>query len=221
MMQHLGTGRRAGRAALLLAIVLLAGCAKSVIAPEEAVQAAAYRAPGPDTLTLFTMVNNRSGGGGHSALMINGPAERVIFDPAGTWWHRTAPERNDVIHGITPTMLDFYIGYHARETYRVEMHTIEVSPEVAARARAAAVANGAVPNAMCARATSAVLRQTPGFEDIPSTLFPITLMEAFAARPGVRHQTIREEDGAENRAVLAAQQASAAPAPAEAAQPSR
>lgn len=190
----------------LVGLWVLGGCAQSVRAPEAAVSAASYRAPGPSTLTLFTMVNNRSNEGAHTALMINDESERVIFDPAGTWWHRTAPERDDVLHGITPQMLEFYIDYHARETYRVEMHTIEVAPEVARQARMAALANGAVPNAMCARATSAVLRQTPGFQTMPATFFPRRLMNAFADLPGVQHQTFRDDDPDENRAVLAAQQ---------------
>ena len=52
--------------ALLLALLLpLAACgAKSVYAPEAEVQRAIYRAEGPPSITLFTMINNRSGEGG-------------------------------------------------------------------------------------------------------------------------------------------------------------
>ena len=110
--------------ACLLVPALLAGCgAEPVWAPDEAVTRAAYRdTENPPSITLFTVLNNRSGEGAHSALMINA-SQRVIFDPAGTWWHRTAPERNDLHYGITPTMLKFYIDYHARETYHVDVQT--------------------------------------------------------------------------------------------------
>ncbi|MEY8838025.1 hypothetical protein AB9K41_03180, partial [Cribrihabitans sp. XS_ASV171] len=62
----------------------LAGCAgpQGPQATPEQIQAVAYRDAGPAYLTLYTMVNNRSGAGGHSSLMING-SQRVIFDPAG------------------------------------------------------------------------------------------------------------------------------------------
>ena len=48
------------------------------------VAAAAYVAPGPKSISLITVVNNRSGSGGHSALVING-SQQVIFDPAGSF----------------------------------------------------------------------------------------------------------------------------------------
>ena len=68
---------------LLLALLLpLAACgAKSIIAPEAEVQRAIYRDDSPPSLTLYTMINNRNGEGGHSALMVNG-SQRVLFDPA-------------------------------------------------------------------------------------------------------------------------------------------
>ncbi|GAA0295782.1 hypothetical protein [Rhodovulum strictum] len=189
-------------AALLL--FLLAGCAEPVWAPDEDVARAAYRHPGPPSITLFTVIANRSDAGAHSALMISA-SQRVIFDPAGTWWHRTVPERNDVLYGITPTMLDFYIDYHARETYRVITQTVEVSPETAERALRVAEAFGAAPKAMCGRSVSQVLRQVPGFQTIPATVRPRSIMDAFAALPGVRTETIRDDDPDGNSELLKAQ----------------
>jgi hypothetical protein len=52
------------------------------------------------------MVNNRSGNGAHTSLMINA-SQRVIFDIAGTLWHVYLPEKEDVIFGINPTVEDF------------------------------------------------------------------------------------------------------------------
>lgn len=37
-------------------------------------------------ISLYTMVNNESGAGAHSALVINA-SQRVIFDPTGTFKH--------------------------------------------------------------------------------------------------------------------------------------
>ncbi|KAJ56120.1 hypothetical protein ACMU_10210 [Actibacterium mucosum KCTC 23349] len=199
------------RALIIAALPLfLAACgAESVYAPEEQVQAAVYRDAGPASLTLFTMINNRSGSGAHTGLMING-SQRVIFDPAGSWWHRTAPERNDVHFGMTPTMVEFYIDYHARETYRVERQTVQVSPEVAEMALQLVQAYGAVPKAMCANSTSAILRQLPGFENVPQTWFPNKIRDAFAELPGVQTVVIRQdEDSDDNSGILTAQQQAA------------
>lgn len=191
---------------VLLAPLALSACAaESIWASDEEVKRAAYTASGPTTLTLYTAVNNRSNSGGHSALMING-RQRVIFDPAGSWWHRTVPERHDVLYGITPLMLDYYIDYHARETYRVVEQTITVSPEVAERAFQIAQSYGAVPKAQCASATSAVLAQLPGFEGLGTTAFPGRLMDAFAELPNVTTAIIYDDDGDDNSNVLRVQQ---------------
>jgi len=196
---------------ILLSLPLfLTACAEPVWAPDEAVARAVYREPGPPTITLFTMVSNRNGSGGHSAMMVNA-SQRVIFDPAGTWWHRLAPERNDVHFGITPVMLGFYIDYHARETYHVVMQTKEVSPEVAERALRLVETNGAVPKAFCGRSVSGVLRQLPGFEKIPRALDPKRIMRAFGKLPDVTTEEVYDNDPDENDDLLHAQQ-QAAPA---------
>ena len=55
----------------LCAATLLGGCAaERVWAPDEAVARAAYRHDGPPRLTLFTMINNRTGAGAHTSLMV-------------------------------------------------------------------------------------------------------------------------------------------------------
>lgn len=186
-------------------LLTLAACgAEPVWAPEEDVQRAIYHHGGPPTITLFTMINNRSGEGGHSSLMING-SQRLMFDPAGTWWHRTVPERNDVHFGITPRILDFYIDYHARETYHVVIQTIEVSPEVAELALRQVQNYGAVNKAFCANSVSAVLGSLPGFETIRGTYFPLKIMRRFAELPGVKTETVYDNDSDDNKGVLAAQ----------------
>ncbi len=190
--------------AVLLALVLpLAACgAKSVVAPETEVQRAIYADPSPTSLTLYTMINNRSGEGGHSALLVNG-SQRVLFDPAGSWYHPTVPERNDVLFGMTPTMVRFYRDYHARETYHLVSQTIEVPPEVAEKALRDAQAYGAVPQAFCANSVVKILRGLPGFGGLDTTMFPVKLMNRFAELPGVVSETQFDDDPDNNKYKLA------------------
>lgn len=186
----------------VFAAVALAGCAADPVwAPDEQIAAAAYRAPGPSRVTLMTMVSNSTGSGGHSALMIDG-AQRLVFDPAGSWYHPQAPERNDVIFGMSPQLFDFYMDYHARETYHVVVQEIDVSPEVAALLSQRVQAFGAVPNAQCSRAISTVLSQTPGFESMSVSWFPLRTMENFAELPGVRTSQVFDDDSDDNLELL-------------------
>ncbi len=191
--------------AWILLPVLLASCgAEPKWAPREEILRVAYRAEGPAKLTLFTVINNRSNTGAHSGLMING-SQRVIFDPAGTWWHHSIPERNDVHYGITPRVLEFYVDYHARESYRVVMQEIVVSPEVAEMALREVQAFGAVPKAFCARSTSTILSRLPGFGSIRPTFYPKNLRRQFARIPGVKERVIYDYDDDDHSALLTAQ----------------
>lgn len=189
----------------LFALVLAACGAQDVkYAPPERVAAAQYVHPGPPTITLFTVLSTRSGAGAHSGLLING-SERLMFDPAGTWYHPNLPEQHDVHYGMTPRMVSFYIDYHARETYDVVEQTVVVTPEQAAIAIARAKAYGAVPKAQCARSVSSILRGVPGFEGIPSTWYPKKLSNAFGALPGATARRISDDDTDDNHGVLLVQ----------------
>ncbi len=185
----------------VFAILMLAGCAsESVWAPDEEVARAAYRHDGSPELTLFTMINNRSGAGGHTSLMVSG-SQRVIFDPAGSFKHPAIPERNDVVFGITPAVEDIYTRYHARESWHVRVQRITVSPEVAARALAMVQSYGAVPSAQCARSTSSIMAQLfPG--QITETWYPKRLAEEFATVAGVTERRLHEYDSDDNTKVL-------------------
>lgn len=186
--------------ALLLAAafaVALQGCttpgaSRKMASPEE-IAAAVYRHSGPPKLTLFTMVNNTSGAGAHTSLMVNA-SQRVIFDPAGSLRLRSIPERGDVLYGITPVVADFYARAHARRTYHVVVQEIEVSPAVAERALQLVQANGPVAQAQCAVSTVALLKQLPGFEGLSSTWFPTKLADQFGALPGAKTERIYEND---------------------------
>jgi hypothetical protein len=196
------------RAFLALGLLLgLAACgAEPVWAPDEAVARARYVPAGPPTVTLYTMISNTSGAGGHSALMIDGE-QRLLFDPAGTWHHPQAPERNDVFFGMSPQLHDFYMDYHARETYHVVVQEVEVTPAIAAQLSQAVLSYGAVPKAQCSFSISHILSQVPGWGHIQRSYFPRRTMDSFAEIPGVREERVYDDDTDNNREILARQAA--------------
>ena len=189
-------------AALLLG---LAACgAEEVGSPPEVTRDAAYAHAGPSTLSLVTVINNRSGEGAHTGLMING-VQRVMWDPAGTFnTTRIVPESGDVLYGITPSWYEAYVDYHTRPAYRTIVQTVEVSPAVAEQAFRLAEANGAASKATCALSTSAILSQLPGFEGIGSTWFPAELMRRFESVPGIEAKTYRDDTDAADPMIVTA-----------------
>lgn len=186
--------RLATRLLPVLALLALTACAgQQPYADDATIRAVSYRDSGPASITLYTMVNNRTGAGGHSSLLISA-SERVIFDPAGSFYADVVPERNDVLFGITPGVEQAYRSAHARSTFHVQYQTIEVTAAQAEAAYRLALQNGAVPGAFCANATSSLLSRVPGFEDIRVTFQPTKLAEQFATLPGVTTKTYYEND---------------------------
>lgn len=187
---------------LMLPMVLAACGAEKVWAPEEDVQRAIYRHDAPPSITVITVVSNRDGSGGHSALLING-SQRLIFDPAGTWHHPQIPERNDVHFGMKDAAVQFYKEYHARVTWHVISQEVPVSAEVAERALRLAQEYGAVPKAYCTKANGDILSQLPGFEEVPRTFYPVKLMDYIATLPGVKRSEYRDNSPANNATIAA------------------
>lgn len=184
----------------LAALLALAACAEPRWADDADVARATYVSNEPPSVTLFTVVRKRDGSGGHSGLMVNG-SQRILFDPAGTFKHPTLPERNDVIYGMSDPMVDFYIDYHARETYDVVEQTVPVSAAVAQMVAQRAQNWGAVPKAQCARSITGVLEGVPGFENVGRTWYPRYLMEEFAEVPGVTTRRITDQTVNKNHGV--------------------
>ena len=189
---------------LVVAFGLAACGADSKWAPQDQVDAARFVAGPPNSITLYTVVNTRTGSGAHSSILVNA-SERVIFDPAGTWYHPKLPERNDVHFGMTDKAVAFYLDYHTRITYNTIEQTIYVSPEVAELVLARVKAYGAVPKAMCTQANSSILRGVPGFEGLPQTYYPKKLADAFGRLPGVTTRVITDDDADDNHGVLLVQ----------------
>jgi hypothetical protein len=189
---------------LILPLALAACGAEPVWAPDEAVQRARFVWDEPASITLYTVVRKKGGEGAHSGLLINA-SQRVIFDPAGTWHHPWAPERNDLHYGMTEKMRKFYIDYHARETYDVIEQKIYVSPEVAEAALRRAESYGAVNKAFCGNSVSDIVRGLPGFEGVPRTFFPNRIRRAFSEIPGVTEKLHEDGDPDNNSGVLLVQ----------------
>lgn len=183
--------------ALALPLFLAACGADNKWASDEAVRSARYVSDQPPSISLMTVVGIPRGEGGHSALLING-SQQIIFDPAGSFVHPYAPERHDVLYGVTPAMRNVYIDYHARnvagEHYYVAVDTVPVSAAVAEAAIRAAEANGPANKAFCANATTSVLRQVPGFEGAPGGFSPIKMRNWFQTIPGVQSTEYRDND---------------------------
>ncbi|MGR3757329.1 MAG: hypothetical protein ACU0AT_08915 [Tranquillimonas sp.] len=188
-------------AALALLLALGACAVDPVYDPIEEVQRAAYVSEGPASLTLYTVLRNKDDSGAHSGLLIDGP-QRVLFDPAGSFKLPFVPERGDVLYGFSPRVEKVYVDFHARETFRVVKQTIQVSPEVAARALRLAESYGSVPPAQCSRSITKILQQIPGFEDMPVRWFPQRTARDFGERPGVTTEVIRDTDADGNHGVL-------------------
>ena len=158
--------------------------AEEVWAPDEAIAQATYVPDGPPSVTLITSINTRNNSGAHSALLIDG-ATRLLFDPAGPWHNPGIPERNDVLHGMSPAYLDAYLAFQSNGVFEVRMQTVEVTPEIAAQLQQAVTNYGAVSSAYCARSITEILSQTPGFESVSPQWYPMRAADQFAQIPGV------------------------------------
>jgi hypothetical protein len=188
----------------LVGLIGLAACAQPKWAPQEQVDAVRF-VEGPATyITLYTVVNKKTGSGAHSAILVNA-SQRVIFDPAGTWYHPKLPERNDVTFGMNDKALAFYIDYHTRKTYDTIEQKIYVSPEVAELVLQKVMAYGPVGKALCTNANSSILRDVPGFESLPRTFYPKQLSKAFGKLPGVTTRVITDDDDDNNHGILLVQ----------------
>lgn len=179
----------------LAVAAIVAGCSvdQSPDNSDQEVAAAAFRAAGPTSLTLVTVVNNRTGAGGHTALIVNG-SQQVIFDPAGSFRDERVIEKGDVLYGMTPGWVNAFKSAHARATHHVVSQTVNVTPAQAERALNLVRSNGSVAGAYCANSTSGILAQIDGFEGIKSTFYPVKLMDQFALVPGVRTDKHYEND---------------------------
>jgi len=180
--------------ATLILISFLSGCvAQLPWASDEKITRAAYHDRGAPSITLITVVANDTNSAGHSALLINA-SQRVLYDPAGTWWNRAVPERADLLYGMTPKMVQYYYDYHARKRFRVIVQKKIVSRAVAEAAMQLAIKRGASVSGFCASNTSHILSETSGFEGFPVSIWPKNAIAAMAKIKSVTTREIRQND---------------------------
>lgn len=178
----------------LLFPVFLAACGTEYkFADEDLVQQAVYRHSGPPSITFFTIINSNNQSGAHLGMMVNG-SQRVLFDPAGSWWNPAIPERNDVHYGMTPRFVANYVDYHTRPNFYTVVQTIEVPAEVAEQALRAVHDRGAVLKSYCTHSITTILKELPGFENIKVTFFPKKGMAQFSNLPGIQERTYRNPE---------------------------
>lgn len=187
-------------AALLCVAIFLSACGYGTndrFASLNQVEKYSYSSKEAPSLTLLTMVSNRTGAGGHSSLLING-SQTVMYDPAGRWSSAQVPERHDFLYGMTPQVMKKYKSFHARKTHHVVSQKIFVSPEVAEQAMAAAQRQGRAKDATCSINTVDILNQLFGFRKVKSTYFPAKLMRRFGDLDGVVTTKYYENDEGQN-----------------------
>lgn len=178
---------------VILACATFAACTKpSNDATPDKIQESIYRGGAPK-LTLMTMINNRTGKGSHSSILVNG-SQSVLFDPAGSFGHPSLAERGDVIYGMSPRWIQTYKSAHARETFHVVSHELAITSAQAEQLLQLVQARGAVSDAYCAHSISGILKQTQGFEGIKQGFYPTALMEQFQTIPNVKTTRYYEND---------------------------
>ena len=179
---------------VLLALSALSACGTKPVYDDAAkIARVSYVHDAPPSLTLITMINNKTGSGGHSSLMINSD-QRTMYDPAGRYKSAAVAEYGDLVYGISPEVLQNYVSFHARETHHVVLQTVEVSPEVARQAYRAAQDRGTSWDAMCATNVTTILKNVDGFEQLAGSPFPAALMKKFGELPGVKTEEVYEND---------------------------
>lgn len=185
---------------LAVAALCLAGCEIYTPATQAAIDRARYVSPEPPSVTLISMVNEKSGNSEHAGLLING-SQQVLYDPAGTFTHPDLPRRGDIHYGMTPRYVDYYERYHARFDYFVEAQRLEVSRAAADQLIANAQAEGQRMKMTCSLAQADVLKPVPPFTGvIHSSIFPETLRHEFQTLPGVKDSYVYENDVGQNKA---------------------
>ena len=182
----------------LAATACLAGCEIYTPATPDQIAAARYVSPEPPSVTLMSMVNEKSGKSEHAGILING-SQQVLYDPAGTFTHPDLPRAGDIHYGMTPRYVDYYERYHARFDYFVEAQKVPVSRAAADQLIANAQAEGQRMKMTCSLAAADVLRPVPPFTGVRYSLFPEALRRDFEKIPGVTDSYVYENDVGQNK----------------------
>ncbi len=166
-------------------------------ATQSEVRAAYYHSDAPPSISLLNMVNENTDSSEHAGLLING-SQRVLYDPAGDYWVKGRPRKDDIHYGMTDQWVRQYESFHARLGYYVLKQTIYVDQAVADLAIRKAQEKGETYHTQCASSITWVLRQLPGFSSIPQTMFPDHLRNSFARLPNLKVEYFYEDDVGQN-----------------------
>lgn len=185
----------------IISLVILTACVseaeRAPPASTKQIADAIYVSSEPTSVTLLTMVNERGDFGEHSGLLINA-SQQVLYDPAGTFRHSTAPHARDVNYGMHPALVQYYKSYHARRGYYVVSQEIEVTPEIAELIFQRSIAQGSTSKLHCGISISKVLNGLPMFANIPTTYYPGKIMSEFGAVSEVDTTYVHEDDVGQN-----------------------
>lgn len=185
----------------VFSLILLSGCVPTPRASDQDIERHRYSHTAPPSITLITIKKIKNDRGAHSALVVNG-SQRVLFDPAGTFLHRQIAERNDVIYGLSPQLLNMYIDFHSRKSFYTVTQTVDVSPVVAERLLQAVISNGTVISGFCNQAVSGILSEEPSLSGFRKSFSPNVTEADFARLLNVERQVFYDDDSDDNSAIL-------------------
>lgn len=168
-----------------------------VTSTPQAISAARFSSAEAPYVALLTMIDRDSGQGAHSAILVNG-SQVAMYDPAGTFGVDGVPENGDVLYGITPRILNAYEFFHARATTSFLEQKVPVSREMADAVIARMEVQGPSPKFLCAINTAEILRPFAPFSDVPRSIHPTRLMEAFDRIPGTLRREVFDDDTGQN-----------------------
>lgn len=160
-------------------------------------RAAFYRSDEPPSISLMSMIAEKTDLSEHTGILING-SQRVLYDPAGSYWVKGRPRKDDIHYGMTDAWVKSYESFHARWGYYVTRMTKLVPLEVADQAIRLSQEKGETYETQCASSASWVLKQLPGFGEIRQTMWPNQIRLDFEKIPGITIATIREDDKGQN-----------------------
>jgi len=152
--------------------------------------------PGPGPTPMLTLLEVRAGvpyTGSHSAPMVTG-AERVIFDPAGSFGGSGVAVHDNIIRDVSEPALDLLMAFQTPDGFAVVRHDLPVTPEVPSLALTQFAQRPATTPGGCACTVAKVLGGLPGFPGFDGLMMPDRFFVRFAALLGVRETVYRPTD---------------------------
>lgn len=169
----------------------LQGCAGALYSnPPDVAKRDSYTAQTAPEIGLVTITHKPTQFMWHSALLINAD-ERILYESGGYWIDSEDRRLGDVHYNLTDARLNDYVARRGNpKVWKVTLHRVDVSPEVAQEAKRRAEENQLVLAGFCAVGVAEVLKDLPGFDHIGHVLLPHDLTPRFDEIPGVRVEVL-------------------------------